>query len=144
MDTLKIILLVISIILICFFIIIIWIMSIIAKEMFLKRKNIQIQNSLDMGNGEIILNALDKIIEDSIDTYIVLNLGFQDTEYVPEKEQKKMIKDVYTDVIKKLSPSFIDQLCLIYSKEYINTEISKRVQLMIMNYIINTNTSFKK
>lgn len=136
-------------ILVCSFIVLMYILiflilHLILKECFLRRKNIQIQNSLDMGNGEIILNALDKIIEDSIDTYIVLNLGFQDTEYVPEKEQKKMIKDVYTDVIKKISPSFIDQLCLIYSKEYINTEISKRVQLMIMNYIINTNTSFKK
>lgn len=139
----------IMIILTCSFVVLMYILifillKLLLKECFLRRKNIQIQNSLDMGNGEIILNALDKIIEDSIDTYIVLNLGFQDTEYVPEKEQKKMIKDVYTDVIKKISPSFIDQLCLIYSKEYINTEISKRVQLMIMNYIINTNTSFKK
>lgn len=139
MDTLKIILLVISIILICFFIIIIWIMSIIAKEMFLKRKNIQIQNSLDMGDGEIIFKALDSIIDDSLNTYIVLNLAFKDVPYIPEKEQTKMTNYVYKDVIEKLSPQFIDQLSMIYRKDYINKEISKRVQLSVMNYVIQTN-----
>ena len=133
----------------CSFIVLMYILifillKLLLKECFLKRKNIQIQNSLDMGNGEIILNALDSIIEDSINTYIILNLGFKDTDYIPEKEQKKMIKEVYNDVIEKISPNFIDQLSLIFSKEYINIEISKRIQLAIMNYIINTNTSFKK
>ena len=136
-------------ILVCSFIVLMYILiflilHLILKECFLRRKNIQIQNSLDMGNGEIILNALDNIIEDSMNTYIVLNLGFLEADYIPEKEQQKMIKETYKDVSEKLSPSFIDQLSLLFSKEYIYVEISKRVQLAIMAYIIEKNGSYKE
>ena len=139
----------IIIILVCSFIVLMYILiflilHLILKECFLRRKNIQIQNSLDMGNGEIILNALDSIIEDSINTYVVLNLGFLEADYIPEKEQQKMIKETYKDVSEKLSPSFIDQLSLLFSKEYIYVEISKRVQLAIMAYIIEKNGSYKE
>lgn len=139
----------IIIILVCSFIVLMYILiflilHLILKECFLRRKNIQIQNSLDMGNGEIILNALDNIIEDSINTYVVLNLGFLEADYIPEKEQQKMIKETYKDVSEKLSPSFIDQLSLLFSKEYIYVEISKRVQLAIMAYIIEKNGSYKE
>ena len=139
----------IIIILVCSFIVLMYILiflilHLILKECFLRRKNIQIQNSLDMGNGEIILNALDNIIEDSMNTYVVLNLGFLEADYIPEKEQQKMIKETYKDVSEKLSPSFIDQLSLLFSKEYIYVEISKRVQLAIMAYIIEKNGSYKE
>ena len=139
----------IMIILTCSFVVLMYILifillKLLLKECFLKRKNIQIQNSLDMGNGDIILNALDKIIEDSISTYIILNLGYLETNYIPEKEQKKMMKEIYTDVSNKLSPTFIDQLGLLYSSESIQTEISKRIQLTIMQYVINTNSSYSE
>lgn len=136
-------------ILVCSFIVLMYILifillRLLLKECFLRRKNIQIQNSLDMGNGDIILNALDKIIEDSISTYIILNLGYLETNYIPEKEQKKMMKEIYTEVSNKLSPTFIDQLGLLYSNEYIQIEISKRIQLAIMQYVINTNSSYSE
>ena len=143
-DIIMIALIIAGIIILFSCIIIFIILSNICKECYLKRKNIQIQNSLHIGNGEVIIKTLETMIEDSIDTYIILNLGHNETKYIPEKEQKKMTMQVYNDVMEKLSPSFIDLLSLIYAKEYIPNEISRRIQLAVMTYIIQTNSSFNK
>ena len=114
------------------------------KELKLNRKNKEIKNSLEMNEGKNLNAILDNLIEESINTYVILILGFLEVEHIPEKEEKKMIEHVYTDVILKMSPLFRNALSLIYDREYINKEIKRRVTLAIMSYVINTNGNFKK
>ena len=122
--------------------VIIYIFSNYMKEYKLKRKSIQTQNLISITDGKIINTILDNMIDDSINTYIILNIGYLDKSHIPEKQQKKMIIYIYNDIMNKISPSFRNFLSLIYHENYIDKEIKRRVELSVMSYIIHTNSNF--
>lgn len=112
----------------------------IQANRILEEKKLIYSLNIDDSNFEF----LDKLINDSILTYQILNHGFEDNLYINEKEQSKMVESILSDVLNKLSPIYYEKLILLYNSIKLEDIIFEKVSLAVMGYVQQTNSTLQK
>lgn len=85
---------------------------------------------------------LDAMITESITRYQVLNFGFEQGEiYINEKQQKKMVEYILTDILGKMSPVYYNHLVMIYNSDKLEDIIFEKISMGVMAYVQSTNST---
>lgn len=92
--------------------------------------------------GDTILSILDNRIEDILNTYVIMNLGYKDTLYISTEMQDEINNIILECTIKSLPNSYISVLSLLYAEPYV--EIDRRIKLAVMNYVIENNGQYRE
>lgn len=99
--------------------------------------------SLPIDESNFII--LDNLIRDEINIYQIYNLpSFEDKLYISEKEQQKMLKIILSNVLKKISPIYMNKLKYIYNEEVIEDIIFEKVRDSVMNLTVEINGSLSE
>lgn len=88
------------------------------------------------------LNIIDAIIQDIFNRYQIINLSHEENLYISDKRQLQIIQEVFTMVMNAISNNILERLSLIYKKEYIEDIIAQRVQMVVLQFVIDTNGSY--
>lgn len=88
------------------------------------------------------LNILDKIIDQAFERYQILKLRHLDNLHITDKLQTQMIYDLTKNVLDTISDNVLNKLSLIYKKEYIEDIIVQKIQLVVMNFVIDINGNY--
>ena len=88
-----------------------------------------------------VSNILNKLIEEALQDYVLLNRGFKRNEesHINSKEEKKIINSVSEMVSNRISPILMDKLNFYYSETAIPEIIGTRVYIRVMSYVIDNN-----
>ena len=83
--------------------------------------------------------VLDKLIEESFNQYQVLHVEMLNVDFIKSDTQNKMVTDLLTIVLKRISPLYINKLKYIYNIEYIEDIILEKIRLLVINFAVETN-----
>lgn len=114
-----------------------------------KNRFIESQRNYYLSNTNLdksFTSIIDDIISDVETQYELLNFAALDQQgnlYITEEMQNKMIEEVFTTVYTSISPIAMDKFLLVYSREYLEDMIAKKVQLTVLNYCISVNGSYQ-
>lgn len=89
------------------------------------------------------MNMLDNFIQDIFSEYIILNIEFK-YEVVNSKVESIILKDVSELVFTRMSPMLYKKMRIIYSEEQITDIITKKVNLLCIDYSIKKKTPHPK
>lgn len=99
--------------------------------------------NLPINNEENFL-ILDRLISDEINIYKIYNFPpLEEDMYINEEDQNKMIRVVLTQVLKKISPVYIEKLKYIYNEIIIEDIIYEKIRDSVMNFTIEINGEFR-
>lgn len=104
----------------------------------LKRE--ELIKSLDY-NEEKIISHLNYIITEEVDRYIAYNISLKNIYYINTKQEKELIAKLIDTIPDMLSVSLVEQLELIYSKDYIGAFIGQYIYATVTNYVLSFNTN---
>ena len=88
--------------------------------------------------ADSIKMCLDSFINERLDNYKICNPKIFD-EYIDEKAQLKILKDVNTDVLESISPLLLKQICFMYNKNYVSRLITNTIRLNVMALALEIN-----
>lgn len=89
---------------------------------------------------EEIDNIIDKIIQDSFNSYMFTNILYKDIKYISDDKQKEIIYSVCDNVTKTISNNLFELILLFYSEEEIYNIIASKVYFIVNNYCLQFNT----
>lgn len=92
---------------------------------------------------EVLSNTIDGIINHELDKYVLYNLGYKESVYIPEAEQQHMVDTIEENVWNNMPDPLYISSKFIIDERNIKSEIRSRVELFVMEYVINNN-SIKK
>lgn len=96
--------------------------------------------NMEINVDENIIKFLDELIENTFNEYLVLNIECNENiKYIKTELETQISKDVSYQVLKKLSPVFMDKLSLIYNRDEIPNIVSTKVYIYTLNYVIEKN-----
>lgn len=98
--------------------------------------------SLPINTEENFL-ILDKMIKEEIDRYTIYNFPKTDDLYINEDDQNKMLRHILSQVLKKISPVYMNKLRYIYNEEVIEDIIYEKVRDGVLNYTVEINGTFR-
>lgn len=98
--------------------------------------------SLPINTEENFL-ILDKMIKEEIDRYTIYNFPKTDDLYINEEDQTKMLRYILSQVLKKISPVYMNKLRYIYNEEVIEDIIYEKVRDGVLNYTVEINGTFR-
>lgn len=87
-------------------------------------------------------DLLDSIIQETFNRYEILNLAHKQNLYITEAIQSKIISDITKEIFYGLSDNVFDKLSLIYKKDHIEDIIVQKIQMIVLNYTIETNGNY--
>lgn len=90
-------------------------------------------------NDNEALDALNKLIDDSLSDWIILNRGYKENEYINSEEEKNITKAIGELVNSRVSPILLDKLSFYYSTESLPEVIATKVYIKVLNYVITIN-----
>lgn len=94
-------------------------------------------------NDEENLNILDKMIQRELEIYQIYNFPLTaDDIYVTEEDQNKMVKCILTEVLRKLSPIYLNKLKYIYNEEVMEDIIYQKIRDAVLNFTVEINGQF--
>lgn len=117
-----------------------WKLSIKQKEEQAKMQESYYLSSMDVKVED--LSILDKIIDQAFERYQILKLRHLDNLHITDKLQTQMIYDLTKNVLETISDNVLNKLSLIYKKEYIEDIIVQKIQLVVMNFVIDINGNY--
>lgn len=94
-------------------------------------------------NTEENFFILDKMIKEEIDRYTIYNFPKTDDLYINEDDQNKMLRHILSQVLKKISPVYMNKLRYIYNEEVIEDIIYEKVRDGVLNYTVEINGTFR-
>lgn len=94
-------------------------------------------------NTEENFFILDKMIKEEIDRYTIYNFPKTDDLYINEEDQTKMLRYILSQVLKKISPVYMNKLRYIYNEEVIEDIIYEKVRDGVLNYTVEINGTFR-
>lgn len=94
-------------------------------------------------NTEENFFILDKMIKEEIDRYTIYNFPKTDDLYINEDDQNKMLRYILSQVLKKISPVYMNKLRYIYNEEVIEDIIYEKVRDGVLNYTVEINGTFR-
>lgn len=90
------------------------------------------------------LSIIDKLVDESFNTYMFQNFEKMDTVYIKSDMQNEMVVEVMKLVLLHISPLLRSKLSYIYDPDYIDSMILQKVQMAIVNYSVSVNGSFNE
>lgn len=87
-------------------------------------------------------DLLDSIIQETFNRYEILNLAHKQNLYITEAMQSKIISDITKEIFYGLSDNIFDKLSLIYKRDHIEDIIVQKIQMIVLNYTIETNGNY--
>lgn len=94
-------------------------------------------------NTEENFFILDKMIKEEVDRYTIYNFPKTDDLYINEDDQNKMLRHILSQVLKKISPVYMNKLRYIYNEEVIEDIIYEKVRDGVLNYTVEINGTFR-
>lgn len=95
-------------------------------------------------NDEDNLLILDKLIQREMEVYEIYNFPLNSDElYINEKDQKLMVKVVLSNVLKKISPVYMNKLKYIYNEDIIEDIIFEKIRDAVLNFTVEINGQFR-
>lgn len=94
-------------------------------------------------NTEENFFILDKMIKEEVDRYTIYNFPKTDDLYINEEDQTKMLRYILSQVLKKISPVYMNKLRYIYNEEVIEDIIYEKVRDGVLNYTVEVNGTFR-
>ena len=85
------------------------------------------------------VKILDKLIEDTMTDYLLLNRVFKEKNFINSSEEQKIVHEVTNLVSSRISPIILDKLNFIYNEDAIYEIISKKTYIRVMSYVIDNN-----
>ena len=104
--------------------------------------NKQLELLLKINPSEYI-NILDSFIQDIFSEYIILNIEFK-YEIVNSKVESIILKDVSELVFTRMSPLLYKKMRIIYSEDQLTDIITKKVDLLCIDYSMKKKTPHPK
>lgn len=92
-------------------------------------------------NIENIENQLDEFIDRIFQEFLFMNPV--DGEYVSEKMELDMCKDINKEVSNRISKNLIHSLSIVYNTDVLSDVISRRVYIFVSGFVMEFNTSKK-
>lgn len=87
---------------------------------------------------------VDQIVNDIFTRYTIMNTETKDDLYMNEEMIHQMMFEVLRESYLCMSPQLLSKLTSIYNRDYVDDMIAKKVQLLTMSYVIQTNGTYKK
>ena len=84
-------------------------------------------------------SLLDEFITRESDNYCILNLNYQDIEYVNSTMENEIMKDVINIVQERISDNLIIKMNYFYSKKAISDIIAEKVFILTTSYSLSIN-----
>ena len=85
------------------------------------------------------VKILDKLIEDTMTDYLLLNRVFKEKSFINSSEEQKIIHEVTNLVSSRISPIILDKLNFIYNEDAIYEVIGKKTYIRVMSYVMDNN-----
>lgn len=84
--------------------------------------------------------AIDQIITDALEEYILFNIKITEIDYITEKIENDMMGVVSEKAALRISPTLYDKLSIMYSYEYIYGDLlGMKIYSIVTDFIINFN-----
>lgn len=95
-------------------------------------------------NNEDNLTIIDRLVQEEMEIYQIYNFPkFADDIYMSDNDQEKMVKHVLSNVLKKLSPIYMNKLKYIYNEQIIEDIIFGKVRDAVLSFTVEINGQFK-
>lgn len=95
-------------------------------------------------NDEENLTIIDRLIQQELEVYQIYNFPkYADDTYITESDQKKMIKEILSNVLRKLSPVYRSKLIYIYNEQVLEDIIFGKVRDAVLAFTVEINGQFK-
>ena len=85
------------------------------------------------------VKILDKLIEDTMTDYLLLNRVFKEKNFINSSEEQKIVHEVTDLVSSRISPIILDKLNFIYNEDAIYEVIGKKTYIRVMSYVMDNN-----
>ena len=85
------------------------------------------------------VKILDKLIEDTMTDYLLLNRVFKEKNFINSSEEQKIVHEVTNLVSSRISPIVLDKLNFIYNEDAIYEVIGKKTYIRVMSYVMDNN-----
>ena len=85
------------------------------------------------------VKILDKLIEDTMTDYLLLNRVFKEKNFINSSEEQKIVHEVTNLVSSRISPIILDKLNFIYNEDAIYEVIGKKTYIRVMSYVMDNN-----
>ena len=85
------------------------------------------------------VKILDKLIEDTMTDYLLLNRVFKEKNFINSSEEQKIVHEVTNLVSSRISPMVLDKLNFIYNEDAIYEVIGKKTYIRVMSYVMDNN-----
>ena len=89
-------------------------------------------------------SLLDEFITREFDNYCIVNLDYQDIEYVNSTMENEIMKDVINIVQERISDNLIIKMNYFYSKKAISDIIAEKVFILTTSYSLSINLKNNK
>lgn len=90
--------------------------------------------------SESIPELIEGLIIDCFQDYIVLNVEYQQINYIDDTLESKITKEVGALVAQRISPALLSKISTYYSLKEIGSIISDKVYLTVLNYVLEKNS----
>ena len=85
------------------------------------------------------VKILDKLIEDTMTDYLLLNRVFKEKNFINSSEEQKIVHEVTDLVSSRISSIILDKLNFIYNEDAIYEVIGKKTYIRVMSYVMDNN-----
>lgn len=106
--------------------------------------NITEYDKINKTTFDSTMDLVDEIITDVFTRYTIMNTELKDNLYMNEEMINEMMFNVLKEAYTSISPQLLNKLNSIYNREYVDDVIAKKVQMLTMSYVIQTNGTYKK
>lgn len=84
-------------------------------------------------------SLLQDLIEDTFNSYVILNGMLLDKQYIDERTETKIRSELSVMVGDRISPTMYKQLAVYYNEKVIPTIIANKINELVMGFVIQTN-----
>lgn len=90
-------------------------------------------------NDNEAIESLNKLIDDALSDWVILNRGYKQDEYINSEEEKRITKAICELVNSRISSVLLDKLSFYYASESMPEVIATKVYIKVLNYVITVN-----
>lgn len=87
-----------------------------------------------------IIGHLEYLVSEVIDFYAIINLSSANIYYITSKMEKDMIETITNSVSERISQTLLDELSLIYNKDFVGKFIGEYIYLKVSEFVVMYNT----
>lgn len=84
-------------------------------------------------------DALDKIIQQSFDEFIMMNAGFQKEHYINQSEEREIVDRMIDKVSDRISETLYTKLELYYNAAAVPDIVANKIYMEVIAYVIENN-----